>query len=186
MNGNMKLQLEKELLKAGAKPAEVNELLPIASSLVLLKNSDTLLSKESNRPNRWFGIAKPVTFVISGFVVGAFLIILSQAALPTSLLFPVQKFSDSVAVSVYPQYRANVMMKRAQQVNQLVAKHASTDHILATLADYTRVASAYKSMSHANYAAFEYCKTNLQQAEVSASPNVRQAISSSLQSLETT
>jgi hypothetical protein len=186
MNDNMKLQLKKELLEAGVKPAEVNKLLPIASSLGLLKNSDTSLSKESKRPNQWFNIAKPATLVVSGLVVGTFLIIISQAALPTSLLFPVQKFSDSIAVSIHPEYRASIMMKRAQQVNQLVVEQASSNQVLATLADYTREASAYKSMSRANYAAFEYCKTNLQQAEAAASPSVRQAITSSLQSLENT
>ena len=78
------------------------------------------------------------------------------------------------------------MMKRAQQVNVLVSEHASSKQILAVLVDYTSEASAYRSIPHSNYAAFEFCKTNLQQAKLAASPTVKNAISKSLQSLETT
>lgn len=179
-------QLHKELLMAGATAAEAKELSPIASKLSLLKNSGAAIAKDSEKTYRWLKIIKPAVFVVSGFVLGLFIIIISQTALPGSWLYPLQKFSDHVAVSIHPQYRASVMMKRTQQVNQLVADHANSQQVLATLADYTKEASAYKSAPHANYAAFEYCKTNLQQAASAASPGVRRAISTSLQSLETT
>ena len=78
------------------------------------------------------------------------------------------------------------MMKRALQVNELVASHANPEKVLATLADYTEKASTYRSTPNADYAAFEYCKTNLQQAASTASPAVRQAIANSLQSLSST
>ncbi|HUY85057.1 MAG TPA: hypothetical protein VMU97_00915 [Candidatus Dormibacteraeota bacterium] len=182
---DLKRQLRKELLAAGATAAEAKELQPIAAKLSLLKGRN---AAAGNRPktNRWRAIVKPAVFVASGLVLGMFVIITSQAALPGSWLYPAQKFSDSVAISIHPQYRANVMMKRAQQVNQLVAQHASSERVLATLADYTAEASAYKDTPHANYAAFEYCKTNLRQAASAAPPDVRQAISISLQSLENT
>jgi hypothetical protein len=179
-------QLRKELLAAGASAAEVKELLPLASKLNLLKDNGPMTAKNSERTRRWLRIVKPAAFVASGLAAGMFVIIISQAALPTSWLFPVQKFSDHVAISIHPQFRANVMMKRAQQVNQLVASHANSKQVLATLADYSSEAAAYKSTAHANYAAFEYCKTNLQQAASAASPDVRRAISTSLQSIENT
>ena len=169
-------QLRKELLLAGASPAETQDLLPIASRLSSLQ--------ASKKASRWLSIIKPAAFTATGLALGAFLIITAQAVSANSWLYPVQKFSDHVAISVHPQYRANVMMKRAQQVNQLVAAHASPQQVLATLADYTREASTYKTMPHANYAAFEYCKTNLQQALAASTLSVHQAIASSLQSLE--
>jgi hypothetical protein len=178
MKDHKRQQLRKELLAAGASAAEVKELLPIASKISLLGDSP--------KTNHWLRIVKPMAFIASGLALGMFVVIISQAALPTSLLYPVQKLSDSVAISVHSQYRADVMMKRAQQVNQLVANHANSKQVLATLADYSSEAAAYKSTAHANYSAFEYCKTNLQQAAAAASPDVRQAISSSLQPLENT
>jgi hypothetical protein len=175
-------QLEKELKDAGANQSELRQLLPIAASLGSLKNN----SEKAGQTFRVLKFARPFGFVASGLVAGMFLVIVSQAALPTSWLYPVQKFSDAVAINLHSQYRATVMMKRAQQVNELVADHASSKRVLATLADYMGEASTYKSTPHANYAAFEYCKSNLQQAAVAAPINVRQAISSSLQSLGTT
>jgi hypothetical protein len=172
-----KQQLTKELTAAGASQAEVRQLVPIAANLSLLKAS---------KPKRAFTFAQPLSFAAAGLVMGMFLVIVSQAALPTSWLYPVQKLSDSVAIDVHSQYRATIMMKRAQQVNQLVANHASANEVLAALADYTNEASAYKTMPHASYSAFEYCKSNLQQASAAASPSVRQAISGSLDSLKTT
>ncbi|HEY4964191.1 MAG TPA: hypothetical protein VIH90_05840 [Candidatus Saccharimonadales bacterium] len=185
MMKDYKHQLHKELLAAGASEAEVTELLPIASKLSLLKNINPVEAKDNVQTSLWHRLIKPVAFMTTGLALGMFVIVLSQVASPTSFLYPVQKLSDSVAISIHPQYRANVMMKRAQQVNQLVASHADSKQVLATLADYTAEASAYKSTPHANYAAFEYCKTNLQQASSTASPEVRNAISTSLQSLET-
>jgi hypothetical protein len=181
-----KQQLHKELLAAGASATEVKELLTIASNLSLLKTSEAVVAKDNAKSIRWLRIIKPVAYTASGLVLGMFFVIVSQAALPNSTLYAVQKFSDSIAIDIHPQYRANVMMKRAQQVNELVARHADSKQVLATLADYTKEASIYKSTPHTNYAAFEYCKTNLQQAATAAPTDIRQAISSSLQALETT
>jgi hypothetical protein len=178
-----KQQLHKELLAAGASAAEIDELLPIASRLSILKSGTT---RDRQKANRWVRTIRPMAFTFTGLALGMFLVIVSQTALPTSLLYPVQKFSDSIAIKVHPQFRANVMMKRAQQVNQLVSNHAASKQILATLADYSAEASSYKSSPHASYAAFEYCQTNLQQAASSASPTIKKAILSSLQSLEIT
>jgi len=184
---NDRSQLQKELRQAGASTAEVKELPPIAASLRVLKNLDTkAINRTHPRVSFWQRAIKPAAFALSGLAVGMALVIISQGVLPSSWLYPVQKASDSVAIRIDAQYRANVMMKRAQQVNELVANHASSKLVLATLADYTKDASTYKSMPHANYAAFEYCKTNLQQATTSASPSIHEAIATSLQNLQTT
>lgn len=181
----MSNQLRKELRAVGASSAEASQLSALAEKLPQLKNykhiNESLIIKEK----RWRFI-KPLAGGIVGLALGALVIMISQPVLPTSWLYPIQKFSDSIAIDVRPQYRANVMMKRAQQVNTLVADHASNGKIMATLADYTNQARIYKSFPHANYAAFEYCKNNLQQAAINASPGVRNAIQNNLQSLETT
>jgi len=174
-------QLGKELRQAGASDAEIRELLPIAANLHLLKEPELPVFK----PTPWWqAFVKPAMFVIPSLAFGMAIIILSQAALPTSLLYPVQKLSDNVISGIQPSYKAEVMMKRAQQVNQLVNQKAESGVILATLASYSTNAKSYKTQSHASYAAFEYCKSNLQQATAKASPAVRDAINASLKSLE--
>lgn len=179
-------QLRRELRAAGASDEELSQLPVIAARLSKLKHSDGLSPRVTRRRRvGWRIVLRPVAYTSLGVVLGMLLLVASQAAPATSWLFPVQKASDSVAMNMYPQYRATVMMKRARQVNQLVSAHASNQKVLATLADYTRAADAYKSMPHANYAAFEYCESNLRQASADASPNVQRAITDSLQSLET-
>jgi hypothetical protein len=178
-------QLQKELHLAGATSTEVRQLLPLAANLSHLKNTEAE-TPFIKAQSIWSRVLKPAIFTFTGLVVGLLLVIIAQSASPTSLLYPVQKLSDNVAVSFHPQYRMNVMMKRSQQVNELVVRHASSKQVLATLADYTHEASAYKGMPHANYAAFEYCKDNLQQAAKAAPANVREAIARSVASLEST
>jgi len=173
-------QLHKELREAGASKREVRDLLPIAARLNRLPKEQRL---EPSRVH-WLGVAQPVAYAALGIAFGVFLIIFSQAAVPGSWLYPVQKMSDSAVVKLRPQYRATVMMKRAQQVNQLVASHASSGTVMATLADYSRVAGAYKAAPNTNYAAFEFCESNLKQASASASPEVQKAIATSLNYLE--
>lgn len=179
-------QLKKELQVAGASAAEVSELSSIAAKLPQLKGYKYIENESIGLKGRQWRRVIPLAGSLTILALGALLILMSQSVLPTSWLYPVQKFSDSIAIDVHPQYRANVMMKRAQQVNALVAGHASSNTVLATLADYTEQAKIYETMPHTNYAAFEFCKSNLQQATIAASPTVRQAIQSSLQALEAT
>lgn len=178
-------QLRKQLRQVGANSTEINELVPIASQLSKLSQRQAVTAQTPSF--NWFTrLFKPLTLIASGLVLGILLIVVSEAASPASFLYPVQKFSDGVAVDIHPQYRATVMMKRAQQVDQLISQHASSKRVLATLADYTQQANAYKVSTHTDYSAFEFCKDSLEQAAISASPTVKQAIASSLQSLEAT
>jgi len=178
-------QLAQELQIAGASDTEVRDLLPIASRLTQLQHPRSAAEMNRAGSNHWLRILKPAAYTLSGLALGILLIVMSQTVSPTSVLFPVQKLSDDVAVHADPNYRAIVMMKRAQQVNQLVRGHASAAQVLAVLNDYTSEASIYKSSPHADYAAFEFCETNLHQAASAASPAVRKAIFASLRTLDT-
>jgi hypothetical protein len=181
---NMK-QLRSELHQVGADNTEVEMLLPIASSLGRLKRGHAQSRAKRRGAQLWPQFMKLAASGTLVLALGMFVIISSQIASPNSWLYPLQKVSDSVAISLHPQYRATIMMKRAQQVNQLVADHADSKLVLSTLADYTSEASAYKATPHANYAAFEFCRDNLQRAAAGAPPDIRRAITSSLQAIET-
>lgn len=176
--------LKKELVTAGAKASEINDLTSIASALHHLSKSHAAQPKLNDRKltRRFVFIAAGLTG-LSGLTIGVAIVILAQTVLPGSWLYPVQKLSDHVAVSLHPEYRATVMMKRAEQVKVLVANHASSSDILATLSSYQAEAAAYRAIS-TNYAAFEYCKANLQQAAATASVTDRQAINAALVSLK--
>ena len=166
--------LTEELKLAGAADSEVNGLVSVASKLGRLKNAKT---------SSWKTLVPVGLTSLTGLALGMTLVILSQTVLPGSLLYPVQKLSDNVAMGVNPEYRGTVMMKRAQEVKQLITDQANSNLVLATLADYQTEAAAYKSAS-ANYAVFEYCKSNLQQAAAKAPNPERQAINKALLTLK--
>lgn len=177
--------LEEDLKSKGATDSEVSELLVIAANLKRLKTTNNLDIKPAIREQKLSKWGKPIPIVLTtltGLVFGMFIVVLSQTVLPGSALYPVQKLSDNVSMSLDPNYRGTVMMKRAQEVKQLVADHATSNLVIATLADYQTEASAYKSVP-ANYTVFEYCKANLQQAAVMASNSERQDINDTLSSL---
>jgi hypothetical protein len=183
MNTQSQTHLRKELRSAGADEAEADELLALASNLKHLKGRQLTYSPVAARQRLRtllpFGLTS-----LSGIALGMALVIFSQTVLPGSWLYPVQALSDNVAASVDSGYSGTVMMKRAEQVKQLIAAHASSKVVLATLADYKNEAAQYTSVS-THYAAFEYCKTSLQQAAAIAPSPERQAIISTLDSLST-
>ena len=171
-------RLHQELRLAGAQPAEATELVTLASSLRQLKQPTASIHRSYFRTWLPIGLTS-----VGGLALGMALVMLAQIAEPGNLLYPIQKASDSIAMRVDPNYRGVVMMKRAQEVKQLVAQHAESRLVLATLSEYQVIAAAYKSGA-SNYAVFEYCKANLQQAATLASSNERRSIDQTLDSLQ--
>jgi hypothetical protein len=169
--------IRQELKSAGARGREVDQLAAIASNLRQLKSA----SHHKRRSWRTTMLPAGIT-ATAGLALGMALIILSQTVLPGSRLYPVQKLSDNAAIAIHPQYRGTIMMRRARQVQQLVAARAGSTTVLAALDDYQVEASAYKS-STANYAMFEHCKTSLRQAAAAAPQSERQAIDQDLAAL---
>lgn len=183
MNSKQHRKLTAELRAAGATNTELKELGSIASNLSKLKRKSLPLGvpdrQRRARLRLVLGISAPA---IIGVAVGMFLVIASQTVLPGSSLYPVQAASDGLAAAINPRYQETLMMKRAEQVRQLIANHAPSKRVFATLADYKKQAASYKSVA-SNYAAFEYCKDNLQQAAGQATGRERQAINKTLSSL---
>jgi hypothetical protein len=171
------IKLRTELAATGADKSEIDELIQIADHL------------EQTRPDKntsSYLKLKPLTLVstwTAAIAAGAFLIIVSQTVLPNNLLYPLQKVSDRVAIDINPGFQGTVMMKQAQQVKELVSKHANSGIVLATLADYQNSAKAYGTHK-TNYAVFEYCKNNLRQAAAMAPNTERPAIDHTLYSLK--
>lgn len=176
-------QLQKELRLEGASRAESEELTKLAQSLQSLRQDEKPTTMDRHLLERWL---LPTAYTFAGLLIGVLFVSLSQAAPPESMLYPVQKATDTAAIIVNPSYRASVMMKRAAQVHEMVLTHASQTQIMGVLADYTNIAQRYLASSPENYAAFNYCAANLKAAAAQSTPPVRQAIMKSLASLDTT
>jgi len=173
MNDYQSRKLRQELRQAGAEPSEINQLARLAGQVGRLK-------KDPQPSPRYFRRLVPagLTGVIC-LVLGFYLVVVSQPVLPGSLLFPVQKLSDGLAVDIRPAYRATVMIKRAQQVKMLADNHADDARIVAAVADYQSVSKGYKFSSD-NYDVLEFCHSNLSRAADSTHGQARQAIEQSL------
>jgi hypothetical protein len=181
MKSRFAARLRRELRSAGAGEAETDRLLAVAAGLGELPATGQR-HRPRPRPAGW-RLALPTGLaLVAVLFAGGLLVAASQTSLPGSWLYPVQKLSDNAAESAHPQYRAVVMMKRAQEVKQLVAKRADSGAVLAALNDYQAEAAAYKAGA-GNYSAFEYCKTNLQQAAQAAPSPERAAITTALSAL---
>lgn len=168
--------LRRELMDSGASVAEARELAQLAGRLHQLRAEPTATRSKP----LWLRLAPASAAAVVALVAGMSLTAFAQSSLPGSWLYPVKRISENTAVAVHPQYRATLMMRRADEVRQLVAKGSSGGRVEATLADYQQVAKAYKGT---NYPAFEYCKTNLQQAEQGATAAEKQAIAGVLKTL---
>jgi hypothetical protein len=180
MNTRQKSKLQIELRAVGASETEIGKLVSIANELGVLKNNHSAKRTQHSK-HRHLALAVGIPS-LCGLALGIFLVIASQTVLPGSLLYPAQRLSDNIAILVEPSYRETVMMKQANQVRELVTNRAPSSRVLATLADYRQQAASYQSVN-SNYAAFEYCKHRLEQAASIAPSPERQAINSTLQSL---
>jgi hypothetical protein len=173
-----------ELLAAGASRIEAKRLSVLAAELSGLGAQRQPIQRP-RQTRRWRYVPAAAIAVLC-LLLSATLFEGAQAALPGSWLYPLQRVSDNVAIGIQPAYRGTLMMKRAQQVRWLAAKHAAAPAVLAVLADYTQAAAGYRHSSD-NYPVFEFCESNLRQA-AAATPDasVQGAIKHSLAQLQNT
>jgi hypothetical protein len=176
--------LKQELQAAGAAPEDAARLTRLAAGLGRLKAQGPQLAVGHRPPqtgDRWWPALPTVGLAAAGgLLTGLVLVALAQTSFPGSWLYPVKRASEAVAVQAQPDYRAVLMMRRAQEVRELVAHNGSPRLVATTLHDYTVEATAYQAQSGRNYGAFRYCQTNLQQAETQAGGQERQAIAATL------
>jgi hypothetical protein len=187
MKKNNTTSLESELKQAGASEAEAKSLANLAVSLHALKGTEPQLAREFKYygppPSPWLAWSK-VMFgsltVIGALSIGLIIASVSQTTIPGNLLYPIKQFTENLAVAVQPDYRGVLMMRRAQEVKQLVAQNSSPRLVDATLQNYKFEVAQYKG---GNYADYEYCESTLLQAEHMASGTQRLAIAQTIASV---
>lgn len=165
-----------ELQAAGASESEARELQSLALQLGQLKPRPARMHKRN------WKLAVPIGAAIGALAI-LLVVVLTRGVMPSNMLYPVQRVSDSVAIAVHPSYRATVMMRQAEQVRELVETHAPSSAVMTALNDYQHQASAYRA-HYANYEVFEHCKDSLRQAANHANGQDRQAINHTLTGLQ--
>jgi uncharacterized protein (DUF1330 family) len=165
-----------ELQATGASSREAADLARLAGQLKYLKGA----SREAKQSRKQRLTFLPLGLTASILTIVIILVAISQSSLPGSWLYPVKKTSEASLALVDPGFKGTMMIRRSAEVKQLVANHASTQAIVATLADYRTEAAAYKS---SNYAVFAGCRANLQQAARAAPPTQRMAIEAAISSI---
>ena len=172
--------LRRELRSSGASVVESDELLHLAGRLSSLRAVPRTTALQSRKRAFAYRLLPTSAVAVLALLVGMSTVAFAQNSLPGNWLYPVKRLSENTAVAVHPDYRATLMMRRADEVRQLVADNASTSRVKATLADYQVQAKAYTAT---NYPAFDYCKSNLHQAEQTANSSEKQMIASVLKNL---
>lgn len=176
----MNKRLHSELRGTGASESEARELTALAGRLGDLKNA-------SPSPTHVFGRRLWVRFVPASLAGAVFLLLgmssvtFAQSSMPGNWLYPVKRLSEDVTVKANPNYRATLMMRRADEVRALIANHANPLLVNDTITAYKAQAAAYTNKH--NYAAFEYCETSLKLAAANATPGEKSMIDNSLEKL---
>jgi hypothetical protein len=176
----MSKTLRDELQTTGASGKEARELATLAGQFASLKDRRALLPDPTPNKSSWFRLAPVLTTAFVFLFIGMAVVTTAQASIPGNVLYPVKQLSENTAAAIVPSYHATLMMRRADEVKQLVAKHASSKQVLATLADYSTQASAYKTK---DYAAYTYCKNSLEQAAANANAAEKPQIASTIASI---
>jgi hypothetical protein len=187
MMSNKTESLESELKQAGANADEAKVLAALALSLHDLKGTEPRMNLEhqARNPfgNLWHTSSRALTTsltAVGALCIGLVVAAISQTTIPGNPLYPVKQITESVAVAVQPNYRGVLMMRRAQEVKQLVAQNDSPRLIDATLQSYKSEVAQYKG---GNYADYEYCENTLHQAQSMATGAERLAIAETIASV---
>ena len=184
--------LEEELISAGATAAEAENLarlarrLPATRQLPLMQAPASLLEgKRIARRRGLVRISSRVAMLVGSMataaIVAAVVVVAAQGAMPGDALYSTKRASEAVALRIDPGFHDQMMMRRADEINQLVASGSNNNLIAATLASYDQ------SVTHdpaASYAARDYCAGMLEHAAAHANPAMRSQILQSVAMLK--
>ena len=176
-------KLTDELLSAGASEGEARELAQLALSLSHLNGTEPKLAGRAGKRVWWrakLGLWPVLGTALVGLAAGTAVVAIAQTAIPGGPLYPVKRASERIAATVQPDYRTTIMMHRAQEVRILVAEGQNSRLVTAALADYK---ADMRGLKTNNYAALDYCHSNLLQAEAIAPPAEKQQIATVLSEL---
>ena len=177
--------IRNELLAAGASEYDALELSMLATIVAQLEKKQSLkqlswlqfmfMFRKRSLAYGLSAITAAVFIAVVGFTV------LAQSSLPGSKLYSVKIWSENSIAMVHPEFKKTMMMRRAQEVKDLIATHASSRLIIATLDDYHSDVRTYKIMDQR---VIDYCSNKLRSATPNASPEIKAAIEKAIGTIQ--
>ncbi|MBU2632214.1 hypothetical protein KKG52_00705 [Patescibacteria group bacterium] len=150
MKNNNLENLIKELKIEGASEKETEGLLKVVGNLKEFNKIER--SFESKRRfldnpgkatknsyiRRWF-LIPAISFALL-LLVGGYSVVAAQNSLPGDKLYSVKKATEKIISTVNPSFKEEIIIRRSQEVGQLVEKKESTELIKKSIYEYKKAA----------------------------------------------
>ena len=187
--------LTKELKIRGLSQAQADELGEVAGSLRQIgrfpRSEEVkeqflvrLLGARKKESFAWSRLFAPaVAFVLILAVLASGSVVLAQKSLPGDFLYPVKRLSENAAVSLNPEFEQKIVVRRSQEVKDLVEQKEDPGLVKDTLDDFSKDSQKAKSEGHAN-GNIEEGVRNLEDARERSSDDERRQIEETLKTLE--
>lgn len=147
---NFKEDLKKELIEAGAKDTEVEELISAGDRLLKLsafKTSEDFrqkvlrrvtkepFNKEKSSLPKW-AIVPLITVVI--LFLGLTTVVSAQKSQPGETLYPLKLVSEDVFRKVDPDFKDEIIVRRSEEVKKLAEEKKDSKLLKKTLKEYKK------------------------------------------------
>ena len=143
-----------------------------------------LLGTKNKEAFAWHRLFAPaVAFVLILAVLASGSVVLAQKSLPGDALYPVKRLSENVAVSLNPALEQEIVVRRSQEVKDLVEKKEDLELVKNILDDFSEDSQKAKNKGQTNGKLEESVK-NLEEAKIRSSEDERRQIEETLKKLE--
>ena len=187
--------LEKELKIRGLSQAEVDELGEVAKNIGQIGRFSRseevkeqflvkLLGARKKESFAWPRLFAPaVAFVLILLVLASGSVVFAQKSLPGDTLYPIKRLSESVAVSLNPELEQGIVVRRSQEVKDLVEQKEEPELVKNALDDYSEDSQRARSKGQTD-GNLEEGVRNLEEARERSSEDERRQIEDALKKLE--
>ena len=187
--------LTKELKIRGLSQAQADELGEVAGSLRQIgrvpRSEEVkeqflvkLLGTRKKELFVWPRLFAPtIAFVLILLVLASGSVALAQKSLPGDVLYPIKRLSENIAVSLKPSLEQGIVVRRSQEVKDLVEQKEDPELVKNTLDDFSEDSQKAKSEGRAN-GNLEEGVRNLENARERSSDDERKQIDETLKKLE--
>ena len=187
--------LEKELKFRGLSQTQANELGEVAKKIGQIGRFSRseevkeqflvkLLGTKNKESFAWHRLFAPaVAFVLILLVLASGSVVFAPKNLPGDFLYPVKRLSENVAVSLNPALEQEIVVRRSQEVKDLVEQKEDPGLVQNTLDDFSEDSQKAISKGRAN-GNLEEGVRNLEDARERSSDDERRQIEETLKKLE--
>ena len=187
--------LEKELKIRGLSQAQAEELGEVAKNIGQIgrfpRSEEVkeqflvkLLGTGKKESFAWPRLFAPaVAFVLILIFLGAGSVVFAQKSLPGDVFYPLKRLSENVAVSLNPALEQEIVVRRSQEVKDLVEQKEDPGLVQNTLDDFSEDSQKAISKGRAN-GNLEEGVRNLEDARERSSDDERRQIEETLKKLE--